>query len=50
MVIEFTDSLKEIRQRLVYDVDADGMPNSQLKDLISMWDILEKLLDKHNAD
>lgn len=38
--------LKEIRLRLLYDIDEDGQPKSSMVDLLKMWEKLNLLIDK----
>ncbi len=38
--------LKEIRLRLLYDIDEDGQPKSSMVDLLKMWEKVNLLIDK----
>lgn len=41
---EIIELLKEIRTRLLFDLDSEGEPNSSIVDLMAMWDKVNKAI------
>lgn len=41
--------LKEVRQRLLIDIDDKGEPKSSMSELIKMWDNVNNILKYNNA-